>query len=122
MTKRDRGQRAYLSGLSAEEAVMRQASHAGLSLVARRWRGQGGEIDLIFKEGSLYVFVEVKKARTFDAALNSLKHSQMRRIHAAASEYLAYTPNGQLSDVRFDLALVDEQGRVEFRQDAFSHF
>ena len=101
---------------------MRQASRQGLTLVARRWRGQGGEIDLIFRDGILYIFMEVKKARSFDAALKSLKPSQMRRIHSAASEYLIHSPQGQLSDVRFDLALVDEKGRVEIRQDAFGHF
>ena len=89
---------------------------------ARRWRGQGGEIDLIYSEGDVIVFCEVKAARSFDAALGSLSEAQMLRIHAAASEYLGTTPMGQLSDVRFDLALVDGQGQVQVMENAFGHF
>ncbi len=120
--KRRRGRRAYLSGLSAERAVAQAYDRRGADLLDTRWRGQGGEIDLIFLEDGVYVFCEVKQARSFGAAAERLRPDQMRRIHAAASEYLAHTPMGQLSDVRFDLAAVDGQGRVELREAAFSHF
>lgn len=121
-TRQDRGQRAYLSGLSAETSVARHLERSGLVVVAERWRGRGGEIDLILRDGDTFIFVEVKKARSFDAALNSLREAQMHRIHAAASEYLAHTPNGQLTDVRFDLALANETGQVQIIENAFSHF
>ena len=117
-----RGQRAYRSGLAAEDAVAQNYAAAGATLAARRWRGQGGEIDLIVEQMGVIVFVEVKKARSFEAALRSLSELQMMRIHMAASEYLGSTPKGQLSDVRFDLALVDEQGQVRIMENAFSHF
>jgi len=121
-TRRDRGQRAYLSGLSAESSVARHLERAGLMPVAERWQGKGGEIDLILRDGPVYVFCEVKKARSFDVALNSLREAQMLRIHAAASEFLEHTPMGQLSEVRFDLALVNETGEIRILQNAFSHF
>jgi len=118
----DRGARAYLSGRSAEASVTRHLAEQGYDLLAERWRGKSGEIDLILRDGDVFVFVEVKKARSFEAALNSLAEAQMLRIHAAASEYLAQTPKGQLSDVRFDLALVNETGQVKIIENAFSHF
>ena len=116
------GQRADLSGRAAEEQVARAYSGRGAELLETRWRGKGGEIDLIFGQGEVLVFTEVKKARSIDAAICSLRPAQMRRIHAAASEYLAHAPNGQLSDVRFDLAVMDAIGRVEIIENAFGHF
>ena len=120
--RRHRGARAYLSGLSAEASVARCLVEQGYDLLAERWRGKSGEIDLILRDGDVIVFVEVKKARSFDAALTSLGEAQMQRIHTTAAEYLAHTPKGQLSDVRFDLALVNETGRVRIMENAFSHF
>jgi len=121
-TRRRRGRRAYLSGLSAERSVAGEYDRRGADLLATRWRGQAGEIDLIFLHLGVYVFCEVKKARSFDAAAERLRPAQVHRIHAAASEYLGQTPDGQLSEVRFDLALVDDAGRIEIREGAFSHF
>ena len=116
------GRRADLSGRMAEAQVARDYERRGCRLLENRWRGKGGEIDLIFGQGELIVFVEVKKARSTDAAINSLRPAQMRRIHAAATEYLASAPRGQLSDVRFDLATLDATGRVEIIENAFGHF
>ncbi|MEL7259016.1 MAG: YraN family protein, partial [Pseudomonadota bacterium] len=80
------------------------------------------EIDLICLDEDVYVFCEDKATVTHEAARHRLLETQMRRIHAAASEYLAHTPKGQLSDVRFDLALVNARGEVEILQNAFGHF
>lgn len=118
----DKGHRAYFSGLSAEASVAREMQARGHVLVASRWRGRAGEIDQIYRDGKVHVFVEVKRARSFDAALRSLRAPQMLRIHAAAAEYLEHTPDGQLSEVRFDLALVDQVGQVRLMENAFGHF
>ncbi|HEY9038711.1 MAG TPA: YraN family protein [Roseovarius sp.] len=120
--RRDRGKRAYNSGLAAEERAVALYIAAGLRLLETRWRGKSGEIDLIFADGDEIVFAEVKQARSHDAAIASLRPAQMRRIHAAGSEYLAHCPKGQLSDVRFDLAVVDNAGRCDILEGAFSHF
>ncbi|MFK7940197.1 MAG: YraN family protein [Roseovarius sp.] len=117
-----RGKRAFLAGMAAEDVVERHYTKCGAVQTARRWRGKGGEIDLIYTENDVIVFVEVKKARSFDAAVHHLTEAQMYRIHAAASEYLGHTEKGQLSEVRFDLALVNETGEVRITQNAFGHF
>ena len=118
----DRGRRAHNSGLSAEQRATRIYIADGLRLLHSRWRGASGEIDLILADGDEIVFAEVKQARTHDAAIASLRPAQMRRIHAAGSEYLAHCPKGQLTDVRFDLAVVDNAGRCDILEGAFSHF
>lgn len=120
--RRRRGQRAWHAGAAAERTVARYFERRGAVERERRWRGQGGEIDLILSEGGEIVFCEVKAARSFDAAVMRLSEAQMLRIHAAAAEYLGGMPDGQLSQVRFDLALVDGQGNVRVMENAFGHF
>ena len=120
--RRDRGKRGYNSGLAAEERAVARYTAAGLRLLETRWRGKSGEIDLILADGAEIVFAEVKQARTHDAAIASLRPTQMRRIHAAGSEYLARCPKGQLTDVRFDLVVVDGAGLCDIMEGMFSHF
>ncbi|MFD1160535.1 YraN family protein [Roseovarius aestuarii] len=120
--RRDAGQRADLSGRSAEARVAAEYERMGYDLIETRWRGTGGEVDFIFAQGDLLVFTEVKKARSIDAAIRSLRTGQMQRIHRAASEYLAHAPNGQLSEVRFDLAAMDGSGHIQLIENAFGHF
>jgi putative endonuclease len=115
-----RGTRAHLSGQAAEESVERRYARDGHVLAARRWRGQGGEIDLVMREDDGLVFIEVKQAKSFAEAADRLTLRQIERIVAAASEFLAAMPRGQLTPVRFDLALVDAAGRVEVRRGAFT--
>ena len=44
----------------------------------------------------------------------------MARIYGAASEFLAGEPAGQLTEVRFDVALVDAVGRIEVLENAYA--
>lgn len=120
--RRDRGLRAYLSGCAAEDAALRAYEARGAQLLERRWRGAGGEIDLILCEPKTYVFCEVKKAVSFDRALERIRQAQVQRIFTAASEYLGHTPEGQLASVRFDLVLVNGMGDLRLMENAFGHF
>jgi putative endonuclease len=87
--------------------------------VAERWRGAAGEIDLVVREGARVVFVEVKAARSFDSAAQRLGRRQMDRLCAAAEEFVGQEPAGLLTEMRFDLALVDGSGRVRVIENAF---
>ena len=107
------GLRNYHDGLAAEDNAANECQLRGLSVVERRWRSPYGEIDLICRDGDEYVFVEVKKAATHDAAADRLTQKQINRIINAAYDYLAEKPNGMLVFWRVDAALVDRQGRVE---------
>lgn len=115
------GIRSHMAGLAAEDAVARHYDLAGRAICARRWRGQAGEIDLIAREGETVVFIEVKQSRSHDEAALHLTQGQFRRIYDAAAEFLAGEPMGQATDVRFDLALVDGQGRIELREGLWLH-
>ena len=114
-----RGERAHLGGAAAEDSVARHYARRGREIAERRWRGTGGEIDLVACDGDGLIFVEVKRARTTSEAACRLTERQIARIVSAASEYLGRMPLGQLTPVRFDLALVDGAGHVEVVENAF---
>lgn len=118
--RRIRGRNAYLSGLAAEDAVVRIYAGRGVAPLARRWRGSRAEIDLIFRDGGTFIFVEVKKSRSFDTALLSLGRAQRLRITQAASEYLGQSGYDQMTAMRFDLAMMNDTGAVEIVENAFA--
>ncbi|TDE39595.1 YraN family protein [Antarcticimicrobium sediminis] len=117
--RRDRGLRAYLSGEAAEARIAQDYERRGFSVARRRWRGKGGEIDLIVRQGADVIFVEVKSARDFATAADRLGARQMKRLYTAASEFLEDEPAGQLTGARFDVALVDRRGAFEIVENAF---
>ncbi len=117
--RKARGRMANLSGSLAEESVARLLERRGMSILARRWRGKAGEIDLIARDGSCLVFVEVKQSATHEAAALRLGAAQQGRIMRAALEYCESLGQASLPEMRFDAALVDAQGRIEILERAF---
>jgi putative endonuclease len=119
-TRAMRGARANLSGRAAEAGVARLYAGRGLTIAAERWRGGGAEIDLIARDGDTVVFIEVKQSRTHAEAAERLGPAQVRRIMLAAEVYCDGEPRGQFTEVRFDLALVDGQGRIDVIENALA--
>ncbi|SDY21914.1 YraN family protein [Citreimonas salinaria] len=119
-SRRARGETGYHAGLAAEEAVARDYERRGLHIIARRWRGQAGEIDLIARDSDTVVFIEVKASRDFDRAMSHLGPRQVARLWAAAEEYAGTLASGSLTDMRFDVALVDGQGSVRVIENALA--
>ncbi|MBN8630761.1 MAG: YraN family protein [Rhodobacterales bacterium] len=118
--RKARGLTNYLAGHAAEASVARHYEDRGITICARNWRGITGEIDLIGRDGDVVVFVEVKHSRTHDLAASHVSQAQIGRIFATVDEFVASEPQGLLTDVRIDLALVDGQGRVEVLENAFA--
>lgn len=114
------GARSYHAGVAAELAVARLYDDSGRPICERRWRGVSGEVDLIARNGAEVIFIEVKQSRTHAQAAEHLGPRQMARISAAAAEFLAGEPAGDLTPARFDVALVDGQGRIEVLENAFA--
>lgn len=110
---------AFTAGRLAEENVAMRYQRDGYQLLASRWRSQFGEIDLIFRQGALLVFVEVKSARCHDAAAARLSRRQMDRICNAACDYVAGLTQGLMAEMRFDAALVDSLGMIQILENAF---
>ncbi len=112
------GRAGYLAGRAAEAAVERLYVERGLTVAARRWRGEGGEIDLVLRDGAALVFVEVKRSATHARAAHALRHAQAARLMASAEAFAGAEPAGLLTEMRFDVALVDGAGRIEIVENA----
>jgi len=119
-SKSDR-QMCFHAGLSAELRIAQDYERRGFVVACHRWRGAAGEIDLITRDGDDLVFVEVKQSRSISRAAERLSRRQMARIYASAEQFLAGEPKGQLTNVRFDVALVDHAGAYEIIENAFGH-
>lgn len=102
-TARRRGERA---GRLAESLCALHLRLRGYVVLARRFRGPAGEVDIVARRGSTVVFVEIKLRRTLADALESLGPRQRRRIAATAEVFLASRPKLSELDARFDIMLV----------------
>jgi putative endonuclease len=94
MTTRHPADRGEL-GRRGEALACARLTEAGLRIVARNWRCQTGEIDVVAEAPGLLVFCEVKTRRgvgygTPAAAVNAAKQAQLRRL---AGAYLRATPH-----------------------------
>lgn len=112
---------SYYSGLAAEHQVAAHYRRRGHELCRHRWRGKGGEIDLIARDGDGFIFVEVKKARDFARAVERVTQRQLRRIYSAATEFLGQTTHGLNTPARIDVALVNATGQIQIIENAYGH-
>ena len=106
------GQRHW-SGLSAEDIAARHYEASGATVLHQRFRTPHGEVDLIVRDGSTLVFVEVKARRDHASAAHAITPRQWQRVAAAAQVYMSEEGLSADTDMRFDAALVDRQGRLE---------
>ncbi|MBY6002563.1 YraN family protein [Salipiger bermudensis] len=114
----ERGALGHRAGLSAEARVAQDYERRGYRVARRRWRGRCGEIDLILHDGAGLIFVEVKKSRSFDRALQRLSSRQIARLLRAGEEFAGTQPLGSLTEMRFDVALMNEQGMIRVMENA----
>ncbi len=71
-----------------------------------RYRTKLGEIDLIARRGNIVLIIEVKARRTLQQAMDSVNPLAMRRIEAAADQWLARQPDHDRLSLRFDLVAI----------------
>lgn len=114
-----RGLSAHASGHSAERLVAERYAAMGYQVLEQCWRSAAGEIDLILRKDGDLVFVEVKKAESFDLAAARISRRQMDRICMAALLYVETLPTGALTNMRFDAGLVDCHGNIQLLENAF---
>lgn len=119
-----RGLRSHLTGHAAEDSVARHYEARGYQILARRWRGAAGEVDIIAGKGDDIAIIEVKSARSHAIAAGYFGRAQQARLGACAEEYLQDVHlRGRnpmtVVDMRFDLALVDGMGLIDIAEAAF---
>ena len=105
-------EKAYYWGQGAEWLSILLLVLKGYKILARRYRGKTGEIDLIARKGKIICFIEVKARKTKQDALYALSPQQMQRISRTAEWYMArnFPKNKAFSEevfTRFDLMAVE---------------
>lgn len=103
---REKKQKAFFRGHSAERLAALALMLKGYRIVARRYRTRLGEIDLIARRGRLVLIVEVKARATLEAAHLAVTPETMRRIEAAADLWLQRQNDHADLSLRFDLVAV----------------
>lgn len=91
-------------GRRAEELAAAHLAARGLAIVARNWRRPDGEIDIVARDGTTCVFVEVR-ARTGEERghpLETIDRRKRARIVRAARLYLDAEP-ATAAAFRFDV-------------------
>lgn len=95
----------------------------GLTIMARNFRIDGGEIDLVANHADMYVFVEVKYRSSGDwkTALEQISPAQCGRIRHTAQHYLLQRGLNQHElTLRFDVITVTgENADIFWLKDAF---
>lgn len=114
------GQINYARGMCAEVSVSQSYQNSGYEVIAHRWRDQRAEIDLVTYKDNEWVFIEVKSSKNPMRALNALGNAQIQRIRQAAVSFLTKRGlNAELQNIRFDVAIVSGDGKIEQIEAAF---
>ncbi|WP_372619698.1 YraN family protein [Falsiroseomonas sp.] len=106
-------------GRHAERRAAEALAAEGWQVLAARVRTPAGELDLVTERDGLLAFVEVKARATLSEAAHALGPAQRRRLAGAAEAWMAANPGHGAAGVRFDVLLVDADGRVRRIADAF---
>jgi len=103
----------FRKGKLYESAAEKYLSGCGLKLIERNFHAKGGEIDLIMRDGSAIVFVEVRYRNTTDyghAAETVTYRKQQRLIKAANVWLMKQGLSVYTTECRFDIVAIHQQG------------
>ncbi len=86
-----RGDRRQGTGKSGEAAATAYLEEKGFVVVERNWRCKAGEIDIVARDGSTVVFVEVrtKTVRSHGSGLESVTHRKLQKLTRLSDYYLS---------------------------------
>ena len=110
------------AGARAEALAAVYLEARGLAIIERNFRRRCGEIDLVARDGTTLVFVEVRlrRGQAFGGAAASITAAKRARLLRAAGLYLARLSG--TPDCRIDAVLLDalDERRIEWLQDVIS--
>lgn len=107
------------SGAQAETLAADFLGGQGLQIIVRNYRSRYGEIDLIAREGTTVVFVEVRSraSETYGGAAASITAAKREKLVKTARHYLAGV--SPLPPCRFDAVLITgEPPRIDWIRNA----
>ena len=94
-------------GAYGERVAVRALREAGWEILDRNWRGRGGELDVVARDGDDVVVVEVK-TRTgsgFGHPAEAVTAAKLARLRRLAGEWLG-THDVRAAGVRIDVVAV----------------
>jgi putative endonuclease len=104
-------------GDSGERYAERRLHELGWDVIARKWRGPSGEVDLIADQGDLIVFIEVKTRRgeIRGRAEESVSPAKCGRLIRLGQEFIEEHPGYEARFWRVDLIAItlNHAGRIE---------
>src|SRR5688500_7319264 len=97
-------------GKSGENLAASELETRGYAIVARRYRTEHGEIDIIASDGETMVCVEVRRKWSGECgtAAESVTPAKQRRVIRMAVEYLWLHGLYDRCPVRFDVVAIDD--------------
>jgi putative endonuclease len=107
-------------GASGEDLAAAWYEARGFEVLARNWRCREGELDLIVRDGRLYVFCEVKSRTTdaFGVPAEAVDRDKQQRLRRLAARWLEEDAPALAREIRFDVAAI-LNGRLEVLEGAF---
>ena len=108
----------YEKGISAELCAEKELKTKGYQILGRRLKTKYGEIDILAKNGTDIVAVEVKQRKTLDDARSCISMRQQRRILNALL-FIISNRNELFENYRIDVICLDSVGRFEHIENAF---
>ena len=100
-------------GRFGEQLAARTLSETGLRILARNWRCDQGELDIVAQEGATIVFVEVKTRSTtaFGTPAEAVTPVKAARIHRLALRWLdEHRGAAGWAPIRFDVVSIVRRG------------
>jgi putative endonuclease len=94
-------------GLAGEDVAAGWYTAHGYEIVARNWRCRVGELDLIVRQGSTFVFCEVKSRATdfFGTGADAVTYEKRQRVRHLAARWLQDS-KVRPATIRFDVASI----------------
>ncbi|HEY5717998.1 MAG TPA: YraN family protein [Motiliproteus sp.] len=108
-------------GQQKEAQAEQYLQRHGLTTLARNYLGPHGEIDLIMRDSSTLVFVEVRfrRGQRFASAAESIDRRKQQRLIATAEGYLLQNPALRNQPCRFDVLACDGDNACNWIKNAF---
>ena len=102
--------KAEKSGRYAETLCCLWLRIKGYRILKRRYRGPGGEIDILARKNTTLIAIEVKYRKNSDDALFAITPRQQTRIAQSLQAFATRT--GHSGDMRMDVMTVSPKGRI----------
>lgn len=110
-------QRFQHLGDLAEQKVLHYFENIGFEYVAKNFKKRTGEIDLIMKNQTHIVFIEVKYRRQFDDFENIIDDKKIEKIYNTIEKFFIDFPHLNYLQTRIDIVFIDKTYEINHVQE-----